>query len=598
MEFRILGPVEVSEAGRPVPLGGAKQRALLALLLLNANRVVSTDRLIDQLWGESPPATAATALQGHVSALRKALGADAIATRSPGYVLHADPAQIDLGRFELLRAEARTALENGDPGPAAERLREALALWRGEALADIAFEPFAQPEAARLEDVRLGALEDRIDADLMLGRDSELVGELERLIAAHPLRERLRAQLMLALYRSGRQAAALDAYQRARQTLVSELGIEPGPALRDLERRILAHDPALEVERKAVTPARRRRATRRFALIGAAVVVAAAAGLLLFERVSNSGEPTAVPPNSVGVIDADDNAIVAAVPLDRNPGRLVVGAGGVWVLNHGSETLSRIDPRTRKLVHTEGIGGGAGNLGATRSHVWIAQGCSEGGNPGTLLRIDTELAGTFEVASEIPLETTPEHGPVTLPSPGCGLAANAESVWVATNVPAALLRVDIDPDPDLAKVARVMRLPRAPTAIGLGAESVWATDLSQNVVRRIDPVTGDVIRVIQTGRSPVAIAVGEGAVWVANRGDDSVSRVDPRTNVVSKAISVGDDPVAVAVGEGSVWVANSRGGSVSRIDPRTNEVVATVSVGHRPQGVAVAEGAVWVTVRP
>ncbi|MDQ4019786.1 MAG: winged helix-turn-helix domain-containing protein [Actinomycetota bacterium] len=578
-------------------MGGTKQRALLALLLLNANRVVSTDRLIDQLWGETPPATAATALQGHVSALRKALGADAIGTRRPGYVLHADPAQIDLGRFELLRAAARAALENGDPGAAAERLLEALALWRGEALADIGLEPFAQAEAARLEDARLGALEDRIDADLMLGRDSELVGELERLVAAHPLRERLRAQLMLALYRSGRQAEALDAYQRARQTLVSELGIEPGPALRDLERLILAQDPALQIRRRATTPGRRPTA-RRFALVGAAVVAAAAAALLLYERIFDSTGPARVPPNSVGVIDPDENAIVAAVRVDRNPGPMTVGAGGLWVLNQGSDTLSRIDPRTRRLVHTEGIGGGPGNLGATRSHVWIAQGCSEGGNPGTLLRIDTELAGTFEVASEVPLETTPERGPVTLPSPGCGLAANATSVWVATNVPAALLRVDIDPDPDLAKIGGVVRLPRAPTAIALGAASVWVADVSENVVRRIDPITGRVVAVIPTGRSPVAIAVGEGATWVANRGDDSVSRVDQRTNVVSKAISVGDDPVAVAVGEGSVWVANSRGGSVSRIDPRTNEVVATVSVGHRPQGVVVADGAVWVTVRP
>ncbi len=599
MEFRILGPIEVRETGRSVPLGGTKQRALLALLLLNANRVVSTDRLIDQLWGERPPATAATALQGHVSGLRKALGSDVIATRRPGYVLHADPAQIDLARFEKLRADARTALENGDPDASAETLREALSLWRGEALTDIGFEPFAQAEAARLEDVRLSTLEDRIDVDLMLGRDSELVGELEGLVAAHPLRERLRAQLMLALYRSGRQAEALAAYQRGRQALVSELGIEPGPALRDLERRILAHDPALEVKRKAVVPARRPTRTPRFALAAAAVVAATAAALFLFGRIRDSTEPTRVPPNSVAIIDPRNGEVDAAITLDEDPGSITVGAGGVWVLNLGSQTLSRIDPRGRKLVHTEGIGGTPGNLAATRSHVWVADGCSMGGDPGALLRIDTELTGTFEVASEIPLDVVEGGPPIALTaSPACGLAANAESVWVATNVPPALLRVDIVPDPDLAKIGKVVHLPRAPTAIALDAESVWAADLSQNVVRRIDAITGRIVAVIQTGRSPVAIAVGEGAAWVANRGDDSVSRVDPRTNVVSKAISVGDDPVAVAVGEGSVWVANSRGGSVSRIDPRTNEVVATVSVGHRPQGVAVAGGAVWVSMRP
>jgi DNA-binding SARP family transcriptional activator len=255
MEFRILGPVEVLENGRPVSLGGRKQRALLALLVLNANKVVSSERLIDLLWGQRPPATAATALQGHVSGLRKALGAEAIATRRPGYVLDAEPAEIDLARFERLRGEARSALDGGDPAAAADKLREALALWRGDALADIAFEPSVQAEVARLEALRLAALEDRIDADLAMGRAGELSGELERLVAADPLRERLWAQLMLSLYRSGRQAEALDAYQRARRTLVSELGIEPGPALRDLERRILDQDPTLDLAERAPSAA-------------------------------------------------------------------------------------------------------------------------------------------------------------------------------------------------------------------------------------------------------------------------------------------------------------------------------------------------------
>ncbi|HEY1275275.1 MAG TPA: BTAD domain-containing putative transcriptional regulator [Thermoleophilaceae bacterium] len=246
MDFRILGPVEVLENGRAVPLGGRKQRAVLALLVLNANRVVSSERLIDVLWGERPPPTAATALQGHVSRLRKALGPGAIVTRTPGYALDPDSAEIDLRTFERLRGEARAAADAGEPAVAADRLREALALWRGDALADIASEPAVQGEAAALEDLRLAAIEERIEADLALGRGGELVAELERLVAADPLRERLWGQLMLSLYRAGRQADALDAYQRARRTLVAELGIEPGPALRELERRILEQDPALD----------------------------------------------------------------------------------------------------------------------------------------------------------------------------------------------------------------------------------------------------------------------------------------------------------------------------------------------------------------
>ncbi|MBA3376272.1 MAG: winged helix-turn-helix domain-containing protein [Actinobacteria bacterium] len=234
MEFRILGPLEVLENGRQVDLGGAKQRALLAVLLLHANEVVSTDRLIDALWEEDAPETGRKALQVYVSQLRKALGKERIATRSPGYRLQVERDELDLARFQRL-------LEEGKP-------REALSLWRGPPLADFAFERFAHSEIARLEDLRLAGLEDRIEADLGIGRHAALVGELEAIVRQHPLRERLRAQLMLALYRSGRQAEALEAYQDARQALVEELGIEPGRALRELQQAILQQDDALDVE--------------------------------------------------------------------------------------------------------------------------------------------------------------------------------------------------------------------------------------------------------------------------------------------------------------------------------------------------------------
>jgi DNA-binding SARP family transcriptional activator len=243
MEFRVLGPLEVVEDGRELSLGGTKQRALLANLLLRANQVVSSERLIDELWGESPPATAAKAIQVYVSNLRKQLG-ERLLTRSPGYVLQVDPDEFDLARFEELLDKARKAA----PHAAAESLRSALALWRGPALADLAYESFAQTDIARLEELRLAAWEERVEADLAVGRHAELVPELESLVARHPLRERLRSQLMLALYRSGRQAEALKVYQDARQTLTEELGLEPSPALQRLERAILAQDPALEPE--------------------------------------------------------------------------------------------------------------------------------------------------------------------------------------------------------------------------------------------------------------------------------------------------------------------------------------------------------------
>ncbi len=234
MEFRILGPLEVLENGRQIELGGAKQRALLAILLLHANEVVSTDRLIDALWEDDAPETGRKALQVYVSQLRKALGRERIATRSPGYRLEVETDEVDLARFQRL-------LDEGKP-------REALSLWRGPPLADFAYERFAHGEIARLDDLHLACLEDRIDADLANGRHAALTGELETLVREHPLRERLRAQYMLALYRSGRQAEALDAYQDAREALVEELGIEPGRVLRELQQAILQQDPVLDIE--------------------------------------------------------------------------------------------------------------------------------------------------------------------------------------------------------------------------------------------------------------------------------------------------------------------------------------------------------------
>jgi DNA-binding SARP family transcriptional activator len=249
LEYLLLGPLEVRLGTRPLRLGGHLQRSLLALLLMRAGQVVSSDELIDLLWGERAPDGARKTLQVHMSQLRKALrergGPDPIATRPPGYVLSAAPGAIDVERFQQLAHEGRTQLATGDAVGARDRLAEALGLWRGRALAEFVYEPWAETESERLEEQRLAALEDRLDAELGLGRDADLVGELESLVAAHPLRERLRGQLMLALYRAGRQAEALTAYQEARRALVEELGIEPSPSLVELERSILRQDAEL-----------------------------------------------------------------------------------------------------------------------------------------------------------------------------------------------------------------------------------------------------------------------------------------------------------------------------------------------------------------
>jgi DNA-binding SARP family transcriptional activator/tetratricopeptide (TPR) repeat protein len=262
VEVRVLGPLEVREDDEQLALGGLKQRALLAILALHANEVVSSDRLIDELWGAEAPPTAAKSLQVHVSQLRKVLepkrksgeAGELLLTQSPGYVLALDPDQLDVERFKRLYEEGREALAKGDPEAAAAQLDEALTLWRGAPLADLTYASFAQSEISRLEEMRLAALEDRIEAEIGCGRHTAVIGDLERMVSVEPLRERPRRQLMLALYRSGRQAEALEVYRDAHRSLVDELGIEPGRELREIQAAILRQDPELDLRASAEEP--------------------------------------------------------------------------------------------------------------------------------------------------------------------------------------------------------------------------------------------------------------------------------------------------------------------------------------------------------
>jgi DNA-binding SARP family transcriptional activator len=242
VEFRILGPVEVVDAGVALPLGGPKHRALLALLLLHAGEVVSSDQMVEALWGEDPPRTAAGSIQNSISHLRKLLGAERLVTKSPGYVLRLEGDELDAERARALLDQARA----GGPEEGAELLRKAQSLWRGPTLADFAYESFAQSAIAQLEELRLAIYEERIGKELELGRHAEVIGELEALVSEHPLRERLRGHLMLALYRSGRQADALHAYQEARRVLLDQIGIDPGPALQQLHGAMLRQEHSLD----------------------------------------------------------------------------------------------------------------------------------------------------------------------------------------------------------------------------------------------------------------------------------------------------------------------------------------------------------------
>ncbi len=302
LEFRVLGPVEATVDGRPIPLAAAKPRALLALLLLHRNRAVGAGALVEELWGETPPETATKALQGYVSQLRKVLGADRIETRSAGYVLRVEDGELDLDRFDRLAAEGRERLAAGDAAAAADRFGEALALWRGAPFAEFGAEPFARDARGQLEAARIAAVEDRIEAELALGRHAALVPELEALTAKEPFRERVAGLLMVALYRSGRQADALEAYRRTRTRLVDELGIEPGEELQELHRAILRHDDSLVVPTPAApsaaveAPAAPSRRWPLVALAAAAIAIAAVATVFAVTRDGGSGSDSTMRP--------------------------------------------------------------------------------------------------------------------------------------------------------------------------------------------------------------------------------------------------------------------------------------------------------------
>ena len=591
MEFRVLGSFEVVDYDGPVALGAPKQRALLAVLLLHRAEPVSSDRLIDEIWGEQPPVTANKQVQGYVSNLRKVLPDGLLVNEGRGYALRVEPGQTDVDRFEALVAQGRRALEDGDALTAGGVLREALGVWRGPALAEFAYEPFALSEIARLEEARLAALEDRIDADLGSGEHARLVGELEGLVRECPLRERLRGQLMLALYRSGRQADALQAYRDARRELLDELGLEPGRTLQQLERAILAHDPALDPPGRRA--ARRPAATAKRGLRGGTLIAAAGALLLVViaavvVKLAGSGASTIrVAPNSLAAIDVSANRVTAATPVGSRPGAVGFSAGSLWVANLDDQTVSRIDPATLQTLHTIPVAGPPTSLEANGDGVWVVE---SNPKPYTDSGPNNSNVSVGRIDPEFDSLSNPVHIANVFPAGPAVLAVQGRSLWVAP--PAGLLtRLD-------ARTGRVTQQPidpnSSPAGIAIGEGAIWLTDTAADDVVRVDP-TG-LTTSIPVGNAPTAIAAGAGGVWVVDSLDDKVIRIDPGTRSVTAAIPVGRSPAAVAVGAGSVWVANSGDGTVTRINPTTGKPTATIQVGGSPQALTFADGKAWVTV--
>ena len=578
-EFRILGPLEARVDGVVTPLGGTRQRAVLAILLLHRGEAVSVDRIVDELWGERPPETATKTIQVYVSRLRKTLGEGVVVTRGGGYAIDPTSATVDADRFERLANEGQEALDRGEPQLAAERLAEALALWRGEPLADLAYEEFAQREIARLDETRLTCLEGRIEADLALGRHGPLVAELETLVAAHPERERFRAQLMLALYRSGRQGDALASYQEGRRALL-ERGLEPSPALRELETAIIAQDSALAAPPRGAASAvlREHRLGGLLIAAGSLLALGAVAAILLTSLGGDDG--VTAEPNSLAVIDPASDTVTETVPTGVQPTEVSGDAESVWVANRSDDTITQVSIEDRRVVATATPDMAVTGMAAAEQGVWVTNGQR------SLARLDP---GFRSVDRTVRLPR---------PDPLAGLDSNAIAVgeggvWLA-RISGEVARVD----EDTAKLTASIPVGNDPRAIAIGEGGVWVADAEDSTVSRIDPREPyTVTTTVPVGRSPSAIAAGEGAVWVANTLDDTVTRIDPRSGAAMATIEVGQRPTGIAAAEGAVWVANSLDGTVSRIDPGENAIEATIEVGEAPQSVTVAGGSVWVSVQ-
>jgi YVTN family beta-propeller protein len=650
MEFRLLGPIEVEADGRLLPLGSPKQRALLEMLLLNANEVVSRERLIEAVWGDQPPVTAPTALQVYVSRLRKLLEPSdgehrVLVTQRPGYVLRVEGDQLDVLRFQRLLRGGRAALMAGDPERSVAQLGEALALWRGEPLAELS-SAHADFERDRLRELRLTAIEERLEAELALGRHADVVEELEALVARHPLRERLRGQLMLALYRCGRQAAALESYRLGRQQLRDELGLEPGEALQRLERAILNHDPSLELAPSAARAEPPPRVTDSipsgtvtflFSDIEGSTRLLRELGPQYDQALADHQRIMRAAFSAHGGREVDTqgdsffvafgrakDAVAAAVDAQRDlaahvwpdgaplkvrmglhtgeprvGGERYVGLGvhkaaRIAAAGHGGQVL--LSRTTRELVEDElPTGVTVRDLGERRLKDLdrperLSQLVIEGlqSDFARLNTLDEELRRKRRLMYAASALIGVLAAAVAIPVFALGAGGSGSGANVAPN---SLAVIDTHSNKVIGAAAVGVR----PAAVAIGAGSVWVVNIDDKTMSRIDPQSRSLQRTISLRSTPTGVAVGFGAVWVANGIAGSVSRVDPGTDDVT--ITRGVTPMAaggsVTVGGDSVWAVFSNS-SIGQIEPTSGRLLATGIAGTAPTAIADGGGAVWV----
>lgn len=543
-----MGPFKVRGPSGAVTLAGGKQRLLLAMLVLHAGELVSRTAIIDALWPEDPPASAAQSVESYVSRLRAALraagAAEGIIASSPGgYQLTRAGNRFDCDEFAELAAQAHTALDRGDAQAASDLADEALALWHGPGLAGIAEEPGVRASAAALEEGRVQVLETRAEAKLALGRHTELISELRAGVSSHPERERAHELLMIALYRAGRQTEALDVYRAAHAHLDGELGLEPGAGLRELQSRILRHDPSLVAPRPA-TPADRETTAAiargglrpRGMRVGLAAVLAAALGIaavvLIVTSPGNAAAAKTLRSPALGVFSTQSGQPRSAAVLGAVPSRITAGLGAQWATSYDNGTLLRVSPSASAVTQTVYVGHGATGVAVAAGDVWVADTLDN-----RLTRVDGR---TDEVVQQIPVGANPGN-------------------------------------------------------IAAGAGAVWVTNRGDGTVSRVDPLTGAVLGVTRVGPAPSGIAVGAGAVWVALSGASAVVRLDTRSGQLLQTIQVGSGPSAIVVGRDGVWVANQLDSTVSLINPDSASVTLTRAVAGTPTALAAVGRGVWIT---
>lgn len=648
MEFRILGPLEVVEDGEPVALGTLKERLVLGVLLLHANEFVSRERLIDDLWGEAPPPTARKAVNVYLSKLRKALGvtgADPITTAAGGYRLLVEPELLDASRVQVLTEEARQSVAGGDPEGGAERFREALALWRGPTLAGLELESRGRDEVAQLDELRIVALMERIDCDLALGRHEQVVGELNVLVGEHPLRERLRAQQMLALYRANRQADALEAYTEARQTLVDDLGIEPSEALQRLQQAILRHDPSLEAPagtaalsgltptetappsrpatgREGENRGRRRSRPRGSQLALAGVVLLAASAAAAAILTNSAGATPRILSNSLVQIDPGTGKPILVKPVGPEPNPIAITPTAIWTVDDNA--LSRYDLQTGAMDSSpmpSQSGQPSGIAFDRAGNVWISSASESQYAPKTNAFVTRVTRGRGVTRSGVLDPGSTRAMTMTLPLQMAGNeAVGAGRLWVISGPHGPLPRDDRLAFVDLraAYQSSSLKLDERLTAIAYGYHTLWVGTYggpnfggNRPDDSRLEAIRDGQLEAIRTGKSkpletvlekhgagwgPLSIAVGDGAVWVITYSSRQLFKINPITlQVVDQLDLSAEQAGSVAVGARAVWVSGAH--SVIKIDPRTDTIIRKfpIRVGF-PCDIAATSTTLWLAV--